>query len=145
MATYRRIDRVNQLLREELARLVRREVKDPRVRGVTVTDVEATPDLAHAKVFVRTLRDEDPVEEAIQGLESAEGWLRRKLGKELHIRRVPEFEFEADRTLEKARRIEELLDQVHGDEEESGGEDEGAGEGDAPADAGSGSEGDDGR
>ena len=142
MATYRRIDRVNQLLREELARLVRREVKDPRVRGVTVTDVEATPDLAHAKVFVRTLREEDPVEEAIQGLESAEGWLRRKLGKELHIRRVPEFEFEADRTLEKARRIEELLEQVHGEGDEADAE------GEAPVDAGDGgrdAEGDDGK
>lgn len=125
MATFRRIDRVNQLLREELARLVRREVKDPRVRGVTITGVEATPDLAHATVYVRTLHDEDPVEEAILGLESAEGWLRRKLGKDLHIRRVPEFAFEADRTLEKARRIEELLDQVREEDDASDDRSEG--------------------
>ncbi len=112
MADHRRVDRVNQLLLEELARLLRREVKDPRVARVTLTGVEATPDLRHAKVFVRTLGDETPVEEAIEGLRSAEGFLRGTLGKDLHIRRVPEFTFEVDRTLERARRIEQLLDEV---------------------------------
>lgn len=115
MPDFRRIDRVNQLLREELARLVRREVKDPRVHDVTVTGVETSSDLAHAKVYVRTLREESPVEEAIRGLESAEGFLRRTLGRELHLRRIPEFRFEADRTLERARRIEALLEEARGE------------------------------
>lgn len=120
MASHRRVDRVNQLLLEELARLLRREVKDPRVARVTVTGVETTPDLRHATVYVRTLGDETPVEEAIEGLRSAEGYLRGTLGRELHMRRIPEFTFEADRTLERARRIEHLLDQVmpEGDDDE---------------------------
>lgn len=113
---YGRTERLNQLLREELARLVRRELKDPRVRTVTIADVETTPDLMHATVYVRTLGDEITPEQAVAGLESASGWVRRELGRELHLRRVPEFHFEIDRTLERARRIEELLEEARGDE-----------------------------
>lgn len=122
MADHRRVDRVNQLLLEELARLLRREVNDPRVSRVTLTGVDATPDLRHATVYVRTLGDETPVEEAIEGLRSAEGYLRGTLGRELHIRRIPEFTFEVDRTLERARRIERLLDEVipEGDDADEG-------------------------
>lgn len=140
MPSFRRVDRVNQLLREELSRLIRHEMKDPRVRGVTVTGVETTSDLAHATVHVRTLRDDQPVDEAIEGLESAEGWLRRTLGRDLHMRRIPEFAFEEDRTLEKARRIEELLEQA-GVGREEGVDDEGDGP-EEPDDGGSGGAGD---
>lgn len=120
MSEHRRVDRVNQLLLEELARLLRRELNDPRVADVTVTGVEVTPDLRHAKVYVRTLGDRTPVEEAIAGLRSAEGYLRGMLGKELHIRRVPEFTFEADRTLERAQRIERLLAEVRPEGDDDG-------------------------
>lgn len=112
MANQRRVRRLNQLFQEEIARLIRRELKDPRVRRVTVTGVETTPDLRHAKVYVRTLGDVTSVEEAIAGLESSEGFLRSRLGKDLRVRRVPEFVFVVDRTLERARRIEELLDEA---------------------------------
>lgn len=132
MPSYRRVDRVNQLLREELSRLIRREMKDPRVSGVTVTGVETSPDLRHARVHVRTLRDEPTAEAAVEGLRSAEGFLRTKLGQELRIRRVPEFAFEVDRSLERVQRIESLLDQVH--EGDAHGE-----EGRPEADAGEGS------
>lgn len=121
MSGFRRIDRVNQLLREELSRLIRREVKDPRVRNVTVTGVETTGDLGHATVYVRTLHEDAPVEEAIAGLESAQGFLRRTLGRELHMRRIPEFHFQADRTLERARRIEALLEEVRGEKPDGDG------------------------
>lgn len=123
MASERRVQRVNQLLREELSRLIRREMKDPRVELVTVTGVEVSGDLRHATVHVRTLRDDPPVEEAIAGLRSAEGFLRGKLGRELRIRRIPELTFEADRTLERARRIEALLDEVADETADAGGED----------------------
>lgn len=151
MASRRRVERLNQLFREELSRLIRRELQDPRVELVTVTGVEVSGDLRHAKVFVRTLRDlqaaragaeeevgddsgdEDDAEgdgsgergalaEALEGLRSAEGFLRGTLGRELRLRRIPELHFEADRTLERARRIEELLDRVSAaDEEDDGG------------------------
>ncbi len=104
--------RLNELLKEELSRLVFFELKDPRVRSVTITGVEAAPDLTQAIVHVRSLGNDPPVEEAIEGLASAAGYIRRTLGRELRLRRVPELRFEADRTLETARRIESLLDQA---------------------------------
>lgn len=112
MPDYRRTDRLNQLLREELSRLVRTELKDPRVRTVTVTGVETTPDLMHATVYVRTLDEEIPAEEAVAGLERASGYIRRELGKDLRLRRIPEFRFEVDRTLERVSRIEALLERA---------------------------------
>lgn len=107
---------MNQLLLEELVSLLRTESKDPRVRTVTITGVEATTDLKHADVYVRTLGGEMPVDEAIEGLESAEGFLRRQLGRNLRLRRIPEMRFVADHTLEQARLIEDLLDEALGDE-----------------------------
>lgn len=115
--------RVNQLLLEELASLLRKESKDPRVSTVTITGVETTSDLKHADVFVRTLGGAVPVDEAIAGLESAEGFLRRQLGRNLHLRRIPELRFVADHTLEHARRIEDLLDEALGDGREQATED----------------------
>lgn len=96
------------MFRRELAHLIRRRLKDPRVQSVTVTEVRTSPDLSHATVF---LRSDSPVvvDEAIEGLESAAGYVRRELGRALHIRKVPEFHFIADHGLERAGRIEELL------------------------------------
>jgi ribosome-binding factor A len=121
MSANRRTIRLNQLLREELATLLQAEIKDPRVRSVTITRVEATQDLSYADVYVRTLTDEIPVEEAIAGLESAEGFVRRRLGRDLHLRRIPDFRFHADRALEHVQRIELLLDEALGEQEEDAG------------------------
>jgi ribosome-binding factor A len=101
--------------------LIQRRLKDPRVQGVTVTEVRASPDLSHATVF---LRSEAPVEmeDAIAGLESASGYLRRSLGQSLRIRKVPEFRFLADNSLERAARIEELLRLVRNEGVEEAGE-----------------------
>jgi len=120
MAPNRRTIRLNQLLREEISRLLLEEIKDPRVRAVTVTRVEATQDLAWADVYVRTLTPEDSVEDAIAGLESAEGFLRRRLGRELHVRRIPDFRFHADRGLEHLQKIESLLDEAFGESGDAG-------------------------
>lgn len=124
MTGHRRAERLNRLFREELARMIRAQLKDPRVRTVTITGVETTADLAHATVYVSTLGDDVPPEEAMEGLASAAGYIRRELGQELHLRRIPELHFEVDRTLERARRIEELLERARaseadGDEEPS--------------------------
>lgn len=112
--TGRRVERVNQLLREELARLVLEELKDPRVAGVTFTNVETSTDLSHARISVRTLPGDVPVEEAIEGLDRASGFIRRRLGRELRFRKTPELHFVPDHTLEHARRIDELLDEAFG-------------------------------
>ncbi|MGB5302911.1 MAG: 30S ribosome-binding factor RbfA [Gemmatimonadota bacterium] len=122
MPPNRRTIRINQLLREELSRLVQVEIKDPRVRSVTITRVDATQDLSYADVYVRTLTEDAPVEDAISGLESAEGFVRRRLGRELHLRRIPDFLFHADRALEHVQRIESLLDQALGEHEYDAGD-----------------------
>jgi ribosome-binding factor A len=122
MPPNRRTIRINQLLREELSRLVQVEIKDPRVRSVTITRVDVTQDLSYADVYVRTLTEDAPVEEAISGLESAEGFIRRRLGRELHLRRIPDFRFSADRALEHVQRIESLLDEALGEHADDAGD-----------------------
>lgn len=116
----RRIERVNHLLREELASLLLRSAKDPRLAPVSIMAVKATPDLKYATVYVRA-GGEEALADALRGLESAEGYLRRELGRRLHLRRIPELSFEADRTLEHAHRIETLLRQVRPELDEISG------------------------
>jgi ribosome-binding factor A len=109
MAQYRRTDRLNEQLRQEITLLVRDEVRDPRVGLATITAVQTSPELDHAKVYFTTLGEEDERKEVLAGLRSAAAFLRRELGKRMHIRRVPELHFEIDRVLEEAQRIERLL------------------------------------
>ena len=112
----RRLARLNEQLKRELAVLVRTDVRDPRVGVVTVTGVDVTNDLAVARVFVRVLGSDEEVAKTLEGLEAAAPFLRTELGKELRIRRVPELRFERDETLERAMRIEEILTEVLPDE-----------------------------
>lgn len=120
---YSRTQRLNRLLKEEISRVLRREVKDARVGMVTVTDVEVSPDLKVGRVFVQASGDEERKAEALQGLSSAAGFIRMRLGRELRIRRVPELRFILDRTQEKAARIAELLGEVRPPDEPDGGGD----------------------
>ncbi len=122
---YSRTQRVGPLLKEEIARLLQREVKDTRIGAVTVTDVEVTPDLKHATVYVQAAGDESRKAEALEGLASAAGFIRSRLGRDLRIRRTPELQFAIDRTQERAARIHELLSQVDGLDESHEDEDEG--------------------
>ncbi len=122
--SHRRVDRLNAQLKRELSELIRTRLGDPRVTSTTVTNVRVTSDLSLARVFVRTLGSEAR-EEALQGLEAAAPYLRRLLGADLKLRRVPELRFEFDETLDEALRIEKLLQEVRPDQgwEEGTGED----------------------
>lgn len=117
----RRVQRLNEQLKRELAVRLRTELRDPRVQGVTLTAVRTAPDLTHARVMIRVLGDQAARAEALEGLAAAAPYLRKALGQALHIRRVPELSFEVDATLEHAARIEELLHEVR---PEGGWEDE---------------------
>jgi ribosome-binding factor A len=108
----RRIERLNEQLKRELAEMLRTRVRDPRVTAVTVTGVRTAPDLTLARVAVHIAGDPASRREALEGLEASTPYLRRSLGQELHIRRVPELVFQEDRSLARAARIEELLDEV---------------------------------
>lgn len=126
MPRFKRTERINEQLRQEISLLVRDEVRDPRVGMVTVTAVETSPEMDHAKVYVTVLGDEEERAEALQGLRSAAAFMRGQLGRRLHVRRVPELHFEIDRVIEEATRIESLLRQVlPEDREEEPSEDDG--------------------
>ena len=104
--------RVGEQIRRELAVLLRDDVRDPRIGMVTITDVEVSRDLAHAKVYFTTLGNEQDVQASKQGLESAAGFLRRELGRHMKIRTVPDLRFLYDDTQQKGRRVSTLIDQA---------------------------------
>lgn len=112
----RRIQRLNEQLKREIADIIRRELRDPRVGVVTVTGVEATRDLSYATVYVRPMGDDEAKTEALEGLRTAAPHIRHQLGQTLRIRHVPELRFERDETLEQALRIEKILQEVRPDE-----------------------------
>jgi len=108
----RRVERLGEQFRREITEILQREVKDPRIGYVTITGVDVTPDLFHARVYVRIMGDEARKAEALKGLDAAAPFIRGELGQRLHIRRIPELRFEIDRSLEHALRIEQLLREV---------------------------------
>ncbi|HEX2206629.1 MAG TPA: 30S ribosome-binding factor RbfA [Longimicrobium sp.] len=112
MAKFKRTDRINEQLKQEISLIVRDEVRDPRVGLATITAVVTSPELDHARVYVTSLGDEKEREGIIEGLRSAAAFIRKQLSGRLHMRRVPELHFEADRVLAEALRIEELLRQA---------------------------------
>lgn len=122
---YSRTQRLRQLLKEEISRLLQREVKDARVGMVTVTDVEVTTDLKQGTVYVEIPGEEAGKAEALAGLNSAAGFIRSRLGRELRIRRAPELTFVLDRTQERAARIHKLLADADSGPDPSEGEDVG--------------------
>lgn len=103
-----RIGRINEEIQRELAGLIR-SVKDPRVTGmISITAVDATPDLRYAKIYVSML-DKRDTKEVLKGLKSAAGYLRRELGRALSLRYTPELTFVADDSIDKGAHILELL------------------------------------
>jgi ribosome-binding factor A len=111
----KRLDRVNQLIKEEIGTLLQRELKDPRLGFVTVTEVETSKDLRMAKVFVSVLGDEKQWAGSLAALASARGFVRNWLRQHLDLRVTPEIDFRPDRSMEHAARIQSLLKDVKGD------------------------------
>jgi len=131
----RRLARLNEQLRREITGILRREVRDPRVRDVVITNVVVTPDLWLARVYVRIAGEGQEREEAVEGLEAASGFIRRELGSMLHIHRIPELRFLEDETLEHATRIEEILREIEQKDDPDHGEGEAHAAGGEPEDA----------
>lgn len=109
----RRPDRVAEAIREEVATYLTEGVKDPRVRGmVTVTGVDVTRDLRHAKVFVSVLGDDAERADTMAGLAGMAAHLRGHVGRALRLRSAPELSFRYDQSVTNAARIETLLEQI---------------------------------
>jgi ribosome-binding factor A len=105
-----RLRRVNEAVRQVLSDAITQDLKDPRIGFVTVTAVDTSPDLRHARVYVSVLGSEDDREATLQGLRSAHGFLQRRVAEELHIKHTPTLDFVYDPSVERGMRISELLD-----------------------------------
>jgi ribosome-binding factor A len=108
---FQRSDRVAEQMRRDLADLIRSELKDPRVGMISLTDVVLTPDYAHAKVFFTTLQSEH-LEEIQLGLRRAAGFLRRQLGRRIHIHTLPELHFIYDDSIERGASMSQLIERA---------------------------------
>lgn len=106
---FKRTDRVSSLLRQVLGELLTFEIKDPRVQGAVITDVEVTGDLREARVFLTPPDDDREADAMLRGLNKASGWLRREVGQRTRLRVTPSLEFRFDRSLEYGARIESKL------------------------------------
>jgi ribosome-binding factor A len=107
---FKRTDRLAELMQRELAQMIQREVKDPRLDMVTISGVEVTRDLSHAKVYVTVLASDDAVKQNIAILNKAKGFLRSQLGKRIKIRTIPELEFVYDSSIKEGTRLSSLID-----------------------------------
>jgi ribosome-binding factor A len=114
-----RTERVAEEVREILAEEVQR-LKDPRIGFVTLTGVEVTPDLRRARIFYTVFGDERQERATAAGLRSATPHLRQAVGRQVRLKVVPELEFRVDETLERGRRIDELLERLHEGEASDG-------------------------
>jgi len=106
---FKRSERVAGSLRRELAQLIQLEVKDPGVGFVSLSDVEVSRDLAHAKVFI-TVFESDKADSSLKALKRAAGYLRRRLGQKMRIRSVPELHFFHDSSVETGQRMDSLIE-----------------------------------
>ncbi|MGQ4276250.1 30S ribosome-binding factor RbfA [Pseudidiomarina sp. E22-M8] len=110
---YSRTERVGQQYQREIALILQREIKDPRVSMVTVSDVEVSRDLAYAKVFVTFMQDdEEQVKQALKVLNNAAGFVRSLLGKRVKARIMPELRFVHDPSLNEGIRMSKLVDEA---------------------------------
>jgi ribosome-binding factor A len=116
----RRIERLNEQLREEISDLLLRQVKDPRLGVfITVTQVSVSPDLSQAKVYVSVMGSAEEKQGALKGLDAASAFIRHELGQRLSLRRIPRLVFRHDDSIEQGAHVLDLLDEV-GEQEKSG-------------------------
>lgn len=113
----RRVERLNEQLKREITEILRREVKDPRVGLVVITGVDAAPDLTFARIHLQITGDGDEAK-TLEGLRAAAPFIRGQIGRRLRVRRAPELDFQVDHSLEHVSRIERLLAEARGGDDE---------------------------
>lgn len=105
--------RVNMEVQRELSEIIRLGIKDPRIHPMTsVVAVEVTPDLKYCKAYISVLGDEEAAKATIQGLKSAEGYVRRELARRINLRNTPELKFILDQSIEYGVTMSRLIDEV---------------------------------
>ena len=116
-----RVEKVQELMKQEISEIILRELKDPRIGFVTVTSVECTGDLREAKVYVSLMGSEQQVKDCWAGLISSLGFIRREIGRRIRLRFTPEITFTLDKSLDYSAHIQELLLKVQREEQAKGG------------------------
>ncbi len=106
--------RINMEVQRELSEIIRTEIKDPRVNSamVTVVSVEVTPDLKYCKAYISVLGDQEKAQDAVTGLKSAVGYIRRELAHRVNLRNTPEITFVLDQSIEYGVNMSRLIDEV---------------------------------
>lgn len=107
-----RSERVQEALRQEISKIVHEEIKDPRIGFITITKVELTKDLRHAKVYFSILGDAKDNSKALQGLNSAKGYIKNIVADRIKLRFVPEIAFKVDESLHYTQEIFDLLNRI---------------------------------
>ncbi|MBI9045216.1 MAG: 30S ribosome-binding factor RbfA [Anaerolineaceae bacterium] len=107
-----RLQRISDRIKEELSELLLREIKDPRLSGVFVTDVNIDRELAFASIYVSALEGQDRAKEILEGLNAARGFIRRYLSKAIELRSFPQLRFHWDPTPEQADHMEKLFKSI---------------------------------
>jgi ribosome-binding factor A len=111
---FTRSKRIEDLLRKEIADMLLYEIKDPRVQGlVTIMEVKVSEDLCYADFLVSVFGSDAQKKSVLEGLNKAKGFIRRRFGQRLDLRRIPEIRFQLDRRLDDQEKIEKLLARVH--------------------------------
>ena len=114
-----RVQRVNNLLRREISELIQHQLKDPRLDAfISVTEVDTSPDLKYAKVFISCIRGKQEEEKTLSVLTTASGFLRRELAKIIQLRYIPDLSFHWDDSIERGDHILRLIDQVSSEKED---------------------------
>jgi len=108
----KRLSRVGETIRAEISEMILRDLKDPRIGLVTITDVVMSPDLRHARVYFSRIGTKEESEESLAGLTKASGYIRRELGRRLKLKFAPELRFLHDDSLETGARISDLLREI---------------------------------
>jgi ribosome-binding factor A len=122
MLAGKRATRVGDVLLKEIADLLVRRVKDPRVKGVTLTGTRVSNDLKHAKVYFSLIGDEKSIQEAQQGLESAKGFIKREIGLRVELKYVPDIVFKHDPSLAMGEHMEKLFRNMKTEQSSESGE-----------------------
>ncbi len=117
-------ERVAELIHNYLSQLLLTDVRDPRLQGITITDVRLDREIEHAYIYVNALGEEEREYEVMAGLEKAQGFLRRELAARLRLRRMPQLHFHWDPVPAHAQHMEELLDSLKVDRDLDGEADE---------------------
>jgi len=110
---FKRSERIQELLLEEISKLIQHGLKDPRIGFATITQVDVSDNLKHANVFVSVMGTDEEKENTLKALESAKGFIRKSLGKNLYLRRIPELSFKRDDTQSRVDKISKILKDLH--------------------------------